>query len=453
MSDTAAGAQTPSVRLSSRYLFTDDAIIDAMQLVTALTQLGHADRVKESIAGVMRAKRALATEKWTRTAETEFWTSFGRLAHAARDVGVLNGPVPEPVQANGFVPWMRKLVTFPGAIVVFVSLIVMIGWLWAKTVAETVDGERVALRGCLVADSEAKSATDVATLLFAPKSDAPVKPDDASQLAACGHILVALEGKLGKAQRVADLFYQLPNDAQGDGKIAKAPCTGGGSKEIFCQWMFAYNAPANDALGKIVQVFALFILPPLLGAMGAWSYTIRQMIRSPAADVARSRLGDRRHWLNMMFGAMLGSGFALWTTATGTNGPPGLFASMPPFIAAFIAGYGRDFVFAWIDEILQRAAGRGSAASRPASEPAERPERARGGPSGPNQPTAGGHRRRLAPRVHVLRHGWKLPFRPGAGLRSGPRRRGTNRAGRESPTPPGCRSGTATGSSGGIPSG
>jgi hypothetical protein len=165
------------------------------------------------------------------------------------------------------------------------------------------------------------------------------------------------------------LFYRLPSAVDPD--ASKARCSGRPDSMVFCQWMFAYNSPANDALGRLVQVFALFILPPLLGAMGAWAFTIRQMIRNPATDVTRSRLGDRRHWLNM-----LGSGFGVWATASGANGPPGLFASMPPFIAAFIGGYGRDFVFAWIDELLQRAGGRGATAAGPrgASDAPERPE-------------------------------------------------------------------------------
>src|SRR5262245_23762254 len=104
MSTASAGAHGPSVKLSTSYVFTDDAIVDAMQLVTALTHLGQADRVKDAVSGVMRAKRALASERWTRTAEAEFWTSFGRLAQAAREVGVLNGPVRVPVHASGFWP-------------------------------------------------------------------------------------------------------------------------------------------------------------------------------------------------------------------------------------------------------------------------------------------------------------------------------------------------------------
>src|SRR5262245_26666102 len=194
MLDTSAGASNPSVKLSPRYLFTDDAIVDAMQLVTALTQLGRAESVKESISGVMRAKRALATEKWTRTAEAEFWTSYAQLAHAAREAGVLNGPIPKPVKATGFVLGLRKLVTFPGAVVVFISLVVMCGWLWAKTLAETIDNDRVNLRDCLVSGSKDKRTDDIVAAIFGD----PAKPaltarsDYQRTLTSCAHILAAL---------------------------------------------------------------------------------------------------------------------------------------------------------------------------------------------------------------------------------------------------------------------
>ena len=47
MSDPTSAPARASVKLARRYLFTDDAIADAMQLVTTLTQAGHADRVRD----------------------------------------------------------------------------------------------------------------------------------------------------------------------------------------------------------------------------------------------------------------------------------------------------------------------------------------------------------------------------------------------------------------------
>src|SRR5262249_20254544 len=151
---------------------------------------------------VMGAKRALASERWTQTAEAEFWTSFGRLAQAAREVGVLNGPVHVPVHASGFWPRLRKLVTYPaaipGAMLVFVAVALMLGWVWAKTLAVTIDSERALLRGCLVPGSENLAVTDA--------FPNPPKPgfgvDEKTIMAGCAHILASLENKLGNAQLI-----------------------------------------------------------------------------------------------------------------------------------------------------------------------------------------------------------------------------------------------------------
>jgi hypothetical protein len=378
MSEPSVGTTSPSVKLSPRYLFTDDAIADAMQLVTALTQLGQAERVKDAIGGIMRAKRAVATEKWTRTAESEFWTSYAQLAQAARAAKILNGPPAVPVQPNSFLNWLRKVATFPGAMVVALALVVMLSWLWAKTLAETVDNDRANLQGCLVAGSEKKTADAVAPAIFGdptkPASATATRPTHEETLASCAHILAALEDKLAKVQGVASLFLLLPGGTTEDEKrLVNAKCAGSGDNAVFCQWMFAYNSPANDALGRLVMAVAMLILPPLLGALGAWAYTVRRMIRDPAADMTRSRLSDRKLWLNMMFGAMLGSGFALWTTEK--SGVPELFGSMPPFIVAFIAGYGRDFIFLWMDDLLARLPrGRSEQPTRSTADTAERVE-------------------------------------------------------------------------------
>lgn len=377
MSDTAHTVRQPSVKLAARYVFTDDAIADAMQLVTALTQLGQADRVRESLGGVMRAKRALATDKWTRTAETEFWASFARLSQAARECGVLHGPVTEHVQASGFLPWLRKVATFPGAIVVLLSFVLMAGWLWGKTLAETIEGERASLRYCLQT-----GAPEYDPAINPAAAAAPHEPDkglstalsEPSRIASCDHILASLEDKLDRAQAVAEKLYWMPVGPQATRPECDAAAGSGGpiGGKATCLILFAYNAPAADALGKIVQAFAIFVLPPLLGALGAWSYCMRQMIRSSSIDTSRSRLSDRRHWLNMLFGAMLGSAFALWTADK--TGVPQMFASLPPLIAAFLAGYGRDFIFAWMDELLNRARGQRPEAPPAPADPAERPD-------------------------------------------------------------------------------
>jgi hypothetical protein len=128
----------------------------------------------------------------------------------------------------------------------------------------------------------------------------------------------------------------------------------------WAQWMCVFmdssvTAKADPAAG-LEMVFAArsalrrmnqIVLPLLLGLLGAYSYVLRSMSREIQA-LTFAPHSSLQHLVRLSLGALAGivSGWLLRPEQIG------LLASVPAWTLAFVAGYGTELVFAFMDRLI-----------------------------------------------------------------------------------------------------
>jgi hypothetical protein len=116
----------------------------------------------------------------------------------------------------------------------------------------------------------------------------------------------------------------------------------------------------------ISGIILSFVLPILLGAIGAVAYVIR-MISEQIKSTTFSGSSPTRHVMRTMLGALMGVVVGLFSGLSSQ-------LSLPPLALAFLAGYGVEAVFSMFDGLVERfrqpapTASRTATAAKPAAE-------------------------------------------------------------------------------------
>ena len=103
-------------------------------------------------------------------------------------------------------------------------------------------------------------------------------------------------------------------------------------------------APATTVIGWMNQV----VLPLLLGWLGSYAYVVRRMTADISA-MAFAKASTLRHITRLALGALAGiaSGWLLTPEAVS-----GQLKNTPAWVLAFVAGYGIELVFEFMDRII-----------------------------------------------------------------------------------------------------
>ena len=102
----------------------------------------------------------------------------------------------------------------------------------------------------------------------------------------------------------------------------------------------------EENVNLISGIFLSFILPILLGAIGAIAYVVRT-ISDQIVNTTFSNTSPIRHIMRVTLGALMGVVIGLFSQLSNQ-------LSLPPLALAFLAGYGVEAVFSMFDGLVQR---------------------------------------------------------------------------------------------------
>lgn len=103
-----------------------------------------------------------------------------------------------------------------------------------------------------------------------------------------------------------------------------------------------------------IQLFNSWILPFLLGTLGA----LAQTVRSISARLAEKRGLKKTDILQYVFSVLLGSAGAIIAGVfSAADSLPSTLADLPPLILAFLVGYNANLVFSLLDSMIENLKG------------------------------------------------------------------------------------------------
>jgi hypothetical protein len=104
---------------------------------------------------------------------------------------------------------------------------------------------------------------------------------------------------------------------------------------------------AHEVATFLSSLLIAYILPVLLGTMGAIAFVLRQISRQ-VRSTSFSKTSPALHWTRMIMGALSGLVVGFFSGEIPAAG------SLPPLALAFLAGYGVEALFLVFDDIIGR---------------------------------------------------------------------------------------------------
>jgi len=348
----------------------------------------HADKLDPTLSlAIAQAIEASRDQQWTPQVSQKFWQAFAELCKLIRPVTMdCLAAAHRDIPVRSWVRFWRRGQNVSIAertssrymILLFVLLIVatpMQFYVWVSSnLAKQLD-------------AQISSLTVEAAPLSAEYTQLPVTPNsaasaftpeqkqqqeklvqDATAVAAdaCRVLLAA-----DQLDRVAFLkFYQHPaSPAAMTGSTSCSTNPVGGPTVLQYEYAAGLVQQARTAALRIENsanltsgIVLSFVLPILLGAIGAVAYVIRT-ISEQIRSTTFSGSSPVRHVMRTMLGALMGMVVGLFSGLSSQ-------LSLPPLALAFLAGYGVEAVFSMFDGLVERfrqpaPAATGSAAGRP----------------------------------------------------------------------------------------
>jgi hypothetical protein len=307
---------------------------------------------------VARAQAADANDAWTPEISQAFWTAFTKLCTAIQPatmecIAAAHPTVPRkrwfffgPIAGMQSLAERTSVRYLPLLIVLLVAVLSLQFYVWAiSSLSKRIDDTIVSLKA-----SEAKAEDVFAKIIALPQgatidmSLGAASEKSVQEIATLAIGLIS-DAKILSALSFADYELHL-EDAPNLPKDRKRTGDNHTYAVEMLPWLVPRIYPVQHNAAFATAIVSSFILPVLLGTLGACAFVLRN-ISEQIRTTTFSETSPIRHLTRVVLGALSGGVIGLFTNLSTQ-------LALPLLAVAFLAGYGVEGVFSMFDGFIDR---------------------------------------------------------------------------------------------------